>query len=440
VFIIDGYLSHKTISLYSYIIVNWWYTSYRTIEREVFSDRFSPAARDLKGFAMTDAKASIVRAFEYEHDCVYKALERAMELIGGIDDIIRPGSKVFVKINHLPPPSTPERGIITHPVFVEAVVNFLKKAGADVTVGDDIESGEVDGFDISGFREMCKRADVKLVNLRERGFAEIPCNGMVLEKAYISTVALEADVIVNLPKLKTHSLTLFTGSIKNMYGTVPGGLRSRYHGMYRDRETFSRMLTDIFSVAIPQLTIMDGIVAMEGEGPAAGSLRNLGIMLASRDGVALDAVAAGIIGLGPMEVYTTRFAHERGLGTGDFNEIEILGEDYESLKITDFQFPATISHVLMGKIPASLLRYILSRMTARPDVKRKNCTGCKKCEEICPVGAAMVINNVAEIDRDLCIQCMCCHEVCRFNAIVLRRSVTGNLIHFLRDVIRFIRR
>lgn len=389
---------------------------------------------------MTETKVSIVRAFEYKRDKIYPAIERVLELAGGIRDIIRPGSKVFVKINHLPPPSISERGIITHPVFAEAVIDYLKQTGADITVGDDIESGEVDGFDISGFREMCNRAGVRLVNLRERGFTEVSCQGVVLKKAYVSTVALEADMIVNLPKLKTHSLTLFTGGIKNLYGTIPGGLRSRYHGLYRDRNMFCQMLIDIFSVITPQLNIMDGIVAMEGEGPAAGTLRNVGIILASRDTVALDAVASGVIGLDPMEVFTTRFAHERGLGNGDMSRIEICGEDYKILRVADFKYPATISYELMGKIPESFLRYMLSHMAARPDVKRNKCTGCKKCEDICPADAARVVNGIAEINRELCIRCMCCHEAYGFDAVILKRSFTGNLIHFLSGFLRSGRR
>ncbi|MCK4793876.1 MAG: DUF362 domain-containing protein, partial [Desulfobacteraceae bacterium] len=122
--------------------------------------------------------------------------------------------------------------IITHPVFVEAILHLLRGYSANITVGDDIESNTNDGFTVSGFREMCKRTGVELVNFREKGFIETECSGYFLKKAYFSKVALDADVIVNLPKLKTHSLTVFTGGVKNMYGTIPNGLRIRFHGEY----------------------------------------------------------------------------------------------------------------------------------------------------------------------------------------------------------------
>ena len=393
---------------------------------------------------MTDVKVSVVRTFEYERDRIYEAIERGIELIGGLTDIIKPGSKVFVKINHLAPPSKPERGIVTHPVFAEAVIEFLKQYDADITVGDDIESGEPDGFSISGFRQMCERARVKLVNLKEGGFTAVACNGAMLDEVYVSSIVREADVIVDLPKLKSHSLTVFTGGIKNMYGTIPGSLRSRYHALYKEVENFSQMLTDVFSVARPHLTIMDGIMAMEGQGPAAGELRNLGMILLSRDAVALDAAATSITGLDPSDVYTIRFASERGLGTGDIARIELCGEELEKIKVTDFKYPVVLPGALLVKIPTFLLKYLLGQMITKPYIQTKKCTGCRECEKICATGAARVLNGKASINRSLCIQCMCCHEVCRFNAVVVRRSVLGNVLYLLinvaRSILRLLRR
>ena len=389
---------------------------------------------------MTDVKVSVVRAFEYERDRIYEAIERGIDLIGGLNDVIKPGSKVFVKINHLPPPSKPEQGIVTHPVFAEAVIELLKRYSADITIGDDIESGEPDGFTVSGFRQMCERARVKLVNLREGGFTEVSCNGVMLDKVYVSSIVKEADVIVDLPKLKTHSLTVFTGGIKNMYGTIPGGLRSKYHVLYKGLVNFSQMLVDIFAAVKPQLTIMDGIMAMEGKGPAAGTPRNLGIILLSHDAVALDAVATGITGLDRSVVYTTRFAAERGLGTGNIDRIEICGEEMEHIKVTDFKYPVVIPGALMSRIPTFLLQYVLNRIAMKPYIRTKKCTGCRECEKICSAGAVQVFNDKAVINRSLCIQCMCCHEVCRFDAIVVKRSASGSAIYFMTSVLRSILR
>jgi uncharacterized protein (DUF362 family)/Pyruvate/2-oxoacid:ferredoxin oxidoreductase delta subunit len=383
-----------------------------------------------------NARVSIVRADDYNLPRLVPIVQRSIELIGGLETIIKPGDRVFVKINHLPPPSPPERGIVTHPVFAEAVLELLKKAGAEITVGDEIESTPVDGFSTSGFRQMCQRAGVRLINLREEGFVARECNGLLLKEIYLSKTALAADVIVNLPKLKTHSLTVFTGGVKNMYGTIPGNLRSRLHGEYPDSEDFSKMLTDIFSVIRPQLTLMDGIVAMEGEGPSAGSVRKLGVILASRDAVSVDAIATGIIGMDPMDIATTRYAHERGLGVGSLDSIEVVGESIKSVATSDFRFPISAKRALLRKIPAPLSRFAVGQLSVRPKVVEQQCTACAECVRACPTGAITIHSTTAAIDRSICIECMCCHEVCRFDAMVTARPLIGSAVSLAVDAVR----
>lgn len=344
-----------------------------------------------------------------------------------------------MKINHLSPPSPAEKGIVTHPVFVEAVLNLLKALAADITVGDDIQSGSGDGFQLSGFRQMCQRAGVRLINLRETGFVETACHGHFLEKVYLSKTLLDADVIINLPKLKTHSLCVFTGGVKNIYGTIPTGLRRKFHGQYIRNEDFSQVGTDIFSAVRPRLTIMDGIIAMEGEGPAAGSLRRLGVILTSQDAVAVDAVATKIIGLNPLDIYTTRYAAERGLGIGYLPDIKIVGETIDSVTLTDFRPPASVVKVLIRRVPRGLPRFILGQFSIKPNVIERRCTGCTECQKICPVGAISESSQTAKIAHDICIECMCCHEVCRFDAIVPKQSTSGRIIRFLVNTLRKLR-
>ena len=382
------------------------------------------------------AIVAAVKAYNYNIAELVPAIRKSLDLIGGFNPKIKPGSKVFVKINHLSPPSPAERGIVTHPVFVEAVLMLLKETGAEITVGDDIEEGETDGFKISGFREICERQGVKLINLREAGFVEKSCNGKILKNLYVSKIVLEADVIVNLPKLKTHSLTTFTGSIKNMYGIIPAGLRRRFHGEYLRIEEFSQMLVDIYSLVTPQMTIMDGIMAMEGEGPGSGKMRNLGLILACRDAVALDAIAGGIIGLKPGEVLTTRFAGERNLGVSELRNIGVVGEQFDSLVVNDFKLPAAISRRAVNSAPRGLVKYVIAQIAPRPRVKKNNCTACTKCVQACPTGAATMVGKTAAINNKICIRCMCCHEVCRFNAIYPGRPFLSSIIYGLVRIVR----
>lgn len=392
----------------------------------------------LQNTHMNKTKVSIVRAHDYDYAEIYAAVGKGIELVGGLAKIVPPGSKVFVKINHVSPPSPAEKGIVTHPVFVEAVLDLLKEVSADITVGDDIQSTG-DGFQVSGFRQMCQRAGVRITNLKEAGFVETVCNGHFLEKVYLSRILLDADVIINLPKLKTHSLCVFTGGVKNMYGTIPSGLRRKFHAEYIRNEDFSQVLTDIFSAIRPQLTIMDGIIAMEGEGPAAGSLRRLGVILTSQDAVAVDAVATKIIGLNPMGIPTTRYSDERGLGVGNLQNIEVIGERIDSVAVPDFKPPASAVNTLARRVPRFLSRFTLRQLSIKPSVIERRCSGCSECEKICPVGAISVSSKTAKIDYSICIQCMCCHEVCRFNAIVPKQSIAGSTIQSLANILRKLR-
>ncbi|MBC7220301.1 DUF362 domain-containing protein [Candidatus Bipolaricaulota bacterium] len=378
---------------------------------------------------MSQARVALKRVHTYDKAEIRSAVEAALAEIGGLRAIVRPGAKAFVKVNHLSPPSPPERGIITHPAFTAAVLSLLKEITPHITVGDDLHPSTPDGFDVSGYRTMCTQLGVRLVNLREIGFTRVKIGGEVLDEVYLGRALLEADVVINLPKLKTHSLTLFTGAVKNMYGVIPGGLRSAFHGRYTDPTEFSHLLVDIFASTRPHLTIMDGIVAMEGAGPANGTLRELGVILASQDGVAVDAVAAQIIGLDPLAVATTRHAHARGVGVGDLDRIEVVGEPLASVAVPDFRLPPLPAGAIVARAPRFLTRFITSQISARPQVVARTCIGCGACARICPTGAATVTDGKAAINRRTCIRCMCCHEVCRFGAIALRRSAVGALVH-----------
>ncbi|MFC1925356.1 DUF362 domain-containing protein [Chloroflexota bacterium] len=386
---------------------------------------------------MNRATVSIVRADEYDYDKVYPAVEKSLDLIGGLETIVKPGSRVFVKINHLSPASEPDKAIITHPVFVQAVLEMLKKADANITVGDDIDSRDGDGFQVSGFRQMCEKTGVRLVNLRETGFVETKCDGRFLKSLHLPAAVLDADIIVNLPKLKTHSLTIFTGGVKNMYGIIPQGLRTRFHGDYVRIDDFCQMLTDVFSTAIPQLTIMDGIVAMEGDGPSSGKPRQAGVVLAGRDAVAVDAVATKITGVDPLDIYTTRYADEQGLGVGNLENIDIVGERLEEVSIPDFKLPSSAANIIMKRIPKFLFRFIQAQIATKPQVIKRQCTQCLACEEMCPVNAIAVRENrPAKIDKNICIACMCCHEVCRSNAVKPVMPVMGRAIYVVYNFLK----
>ena len=354
-------------------------------------------------------------------------LKEGLDQLGGLDSIISPGSRVFLKINHLSPPSPPEAAIVTHPIITAGVIQTLLDIGCLVTVGDDIHGDGIGGFQRSGYKKMCEDMGIRLVNLKQTGFRKVEITGDRLDYVYFSRTALDSDFIINLPKLKTHAFTIFTGSIKNTFGLIPSGYRHLYHKMYSQREEFSRMLVDVFSVQPPQLTIMDAVQAMEGEGPSGGRPNDLGCILISRDPVAVDAVACELIGLSPRRVDTIRLAAERGFGIGNPDGISILGSNLKESKKLDFKQSAIAVGPMERRLPQLIHGFIQDQLILTPKVITEACTGCDECFKICPAEAVQMTEKKAFIEKSLCIHCMCCHEVCRYHAIRLFSRPFGKI-------------
>ena len=373
-------------------------------------------------------RVAVARCPDYETDNLSRGIRSCLDLLGGMKSLLRSSRKVFVKVNLLSPLASVERAIFTHPAFVQEVLRLLKDYDLDITVGDDLFSGQGDIFLPSGYREVCTDLGIHLVNLKETGFVEVPVRGKVLNKFYIARPVLDADVIINLPKLKTHSFTLYTGAVKNMFGVIPHGQRVDCHRRFVRNDVFSEMLVDLLSCVRPCLTIMDAVIGHEGEGPSAGSPKNIGLVLASSDAVALDAAATRIVGYEPLRIYTTYYAHERGLGVGDIDLIEIAGDKLEDVKVKGFKHSAFAVSLFRRKLPSFLYAYIQGQLGLIPEVVSSRCTACSECVNICPVRAISVLQEAAWIDEKQCIHCLCCHEICRFRALRLKQFPLGKLL------------
>ena len=383
------------------------------------------------------SRVSVVRCPGYESRELSSSIGTALGLIGGIESVLKPGSKVFVKINHLSPGSAPERAIVTHPLFTREVLRLLKDLNMDVTVGDDIQFEGEDGFLVSGYREMCREMGVRLINLKSEGFREVPCpRGQAVPSILISAAALDADGVIDLAKLKTHAFTAFTGAVKNMFGVIPCGLRLKFHSRFPRNEVFSRMLVDVFSCLPPTLTLMDAVTAMEGPGPSGGPPRTVGLVLAGRDAVAVDAVAQAIIGFGPDDILTTRYAAERDLGTARLDSIDIAGERLGDVRVDGFKKAAFPVGLLKRKLPSSAYAFVSGQLILIPEVAADRCNGCQECFKVCPVDAVRMEGGKARILKRPCIHCLCCHEVCRPNAIKLRQRLLGRLVRFVSSVFK----
>lgn len=375
------------------------------------------------------AKVSVVRCNSYNQHEVDNAVKKAISLIGGID--IKKGSKVLLKPNVLGN-HKPEKYITTHPSVLDAVCRLLRDKRLKLVIGDSAGMGIYGGTKTalisSGIGEVAKKYKAKLIPLES-----VQCNVIqnknykILKNIIISCTALEADYIINIPKLKTHTLVKYTGAVKNMFGTIPGGNKTNYHKIATTEDNFAHLLLDIYQNVTPQLNIMDGVYGIEGNGPGTGGRkRKAGIILASKNGIAVDFVASKIIGFDPLEIKTNKFALQRRLFDG---KIEVLGEKDISVK---FKQPIKVRHF----IPQFMMKLVLRYIVAYPKINNDKCKLCMTCVKACPARTIRMKGKHPFIYRENCINCYCCHELCLYNAINLKRSFIINILYKVKEKLK----
>ncbi|HPP75859.1 MAG TPA: DUF362 domain-containing protein [Armatimonadota bacterium] len=369
------------------------------------------------------------------------AVFQAVELLGGIGSWVQPGQKILLKPNLLSA-RLPEAAVTTHPAVVEAVVELCLQAGAKVSLGDspplagERESSYKRLLQMTGMNGVAERTGAEIVRFEE-AVTQIECpEGRYYKKFDVARAVVDADVLISIPKLKTHGLTYLTGAVKNIFGCIPGKRKAFFHAQAGDdRETFAQMLVDLLRALPPQLSIMDAVVGMEGDGPVDGKIRPVGLILASVDPVALDAVASAVLGIDPMIVETTRIASSEGLGVADLKKIEVLGEPIENVTCSGFIEPRSKS--LWTDIPRPIRQLLKSQLVPFP-VVTSNCKSCGACEQACPVQAISNGHKRPHIDLSKCIRCYCCREVCEHQGLELKIGKLSACIQAIGNIRRTI--
>lgn len=371
------------------------------------------------------AEVSIVKCEDYEHRKVKAAILRSLELIGGLERIIKPGDNVLLKVNVIVG-FPPERAATTHPAMVGAMIELVREAGGIPWVGDS--SGAygytAQSLEVSGIKKACEEFGGKLVNFESTGTYSVEVDGKVLRTVNIAKPAIDCDVLVSLPKLKTHQLTKYTGAVKNFFGVIPGPGKAAIHRQAQTEKSLCEAMVDIYSALKPGLAVMDGIVGMEGEGPSNGKPIASKVILSGEDCVALDAASSEAMGFSHGDILTTRIAHERGLGTGKLEAIQVAGE-----KINDVKIDFKKSKYLLYKLPGflSTLAFRSAENLSRVEISEKICKKCRICFNSCPA-CAITLEPRPYIDQEKCIKCYCCHELCRNSAVELKTSFLGKQI------------
>jgi ferredoxin len=241
----------------------------------------------------------------------------------------------------------------------------------------------------------------------------------------VSRYVFDTDLFISVPKFKTHCVTTITGAVKNVYGTVVGLYKAQQHSHSPKEEEFARVIAKVYAAAKPGLTVMDAVVAMEGDGPSGGTPRPVGLIMAGTDAVALDSCAARVIGLRPFDVLTTKEAHMRKLGEGDPERIDIVGEEIDGFILKDFSMPQT---ALFKALPNPVLKFFAGLIRFMPVIDASRCRRCGLCKESCPVRAITITKEICKINHRICVKCLCCHELCPYRAIDMRRNLLARML------------
>lgn len=388
-------------------------------------------------------KVYIIECPTYED--VEQKVKELLDMMGGIERFASPDERIALKANLLTA-SDPEKAITTHPSLMAAVGQLAKSQGANPFIIDS-PSGAYSYsqrsmqrvYKATEMSEAAKEADIDLnydTTHQPVSFLE----GHLIKHFDILTPLVEADAVFNLCKLKTHSLMVITGAVKNNFGAIPGRAKPGYHGTLPERGLFAQMLLDLADCVNPRLSIMDAVVGMEGDGPGNGDPRHIGLLLASENPLALDIVASEIIGLPPERNPILVEAKNRALTVSSLGDVDLIGAKKNDLRVPGFALPATLksrdglrSKNRLVQLTSPLFK---KGFSLRPHVVENICIACGDCIRICPETTIAFHKNSsgkkhALIDDSDCIRCYCCHETCPEDAIELRKGLLYRILQLV---------
>lgn len=358
----------------------------------------------------------IFKKATYDYEILRSRFFELIDAIGG--DLIKKNSRVVIKPNLLAPAS-PDKAIVTHPMVIRAAVEYVLQKKAYPQISDSPAMGSFEKV----LKESLIKDALKGLNIEYREFkTSVKVDiGEPFGKIEVAEDALKADVLINLPKLKTHAQMLLTLGVKNLFGCVVGLRKPEWH--FRtgvNREMFAKLLIKIYKAINPSITIIDGILAMEGQGPGkSGIPRQLGVLMGSKDSIALDITVCKMLGIYPDKLLTNKVAKDMGFVN---DEIEVEGD---LLEIKDFKLP-DITPLVFG--PQKLHGFMRRHLVQRPVCDDSLCGLCGECWRYCPPKAIIRKREKLHFDYDKCIRCYCCIEVCPNGALHSEETLPGKAL------------
>jgi len=371
------------------------------------------------------SKVVLIRCNSYHQEEVNQAIARGFELLGGVKTFVKAGESILLKVNLLAG-DVPEKCVTTHPAVFRAVAEQFLAAGASLRYGDSPGFGSTGAAakkaGITEVAEQLKLVEADFKDGRDVFFEE----GNQNKKFFLANGVLDCDGLISLPKMKAHGLERFTGAVKNQFGCVVGMRKGEFHVKLPDATDFAKMLVDLNSYVKPRLYLMDGIMAMEGNGPRGGTPRPMNVLLFSTDPIALDATASRIINLNPLFVPTTFIGAETGAGNYKEEDIELVGDALKDFVCMDFIVERSpVKTIKKGR----MIQFMNNRLVAKPYIVEEKCTQCGTCVQSCPVEGKAVNwlkgdkTKAPVYDYSICIKCYCCQEMCPESAIFLKEPL-----------------
>ena len=372
-------------------------------------------------------EVSIIKCRDYDDTRVFKAVKEAVDLVGGIEKFVKPGDRVLLKPNLLAGKS-PESGVTTHPSILRAALELVKEAGGVAKVGDSSALGATQkNAERAGYARICEEFGVDFIELKTPVELKNP-EALIFKRMEVAKEALECDAVINLPKMKTHAQMYLTLGVKNLFGCIPGKRKLQWHlSAGIDTASFATMLIDLSSLIKPKLNILDAVVAMEGNGPASGTLRDVGLVMASPDPIAMDTVAATVLGAKLEDMPVLKRAKEADPELVNLDSISIKGERVRDVRVSGFKFPPISDIDFSSILPYFISKRLKKAMTARPDIDAQNCALCNVCVSLCPTDAMKLTNHIV-IDYEECIRCYCCQESCPQGVIGVKEGWLKKLL------------
>ena len=377
---------------------------------------------------------SVVKCTQYDYEACLQALRDVLAPLDGLG-WVRPGMRVAVKAN-LVSMLKPEAAATTHPALLCALAELLRERGATAVIGDS-PGGLYNAAYLAGvYRATGVAAAEQYGAELNQDFSQAKAENpeATVMKSFQYTAWLDhCDGIIDFCKLKSHGMMGMSAATKNLFGTIPGTMKPEYHFRYPNHMDFARMIVDLAEYWKPQLTIVDAVVGMEGNGPTAGTPRSIGCLIAGTSTHRVDLVCAKIIGIERSSVPTLQAALERGLITESMEELEISG-DPDAFAVPDFERIESKNGILFqdsfhGPLGRIATPFMLRHIASRPQVHKPECIGCKKCAEICPAKAIVMKKQKPKIDRKACIRCFCCQEFCPKGAMKVARPPLARLLN-----------